>query len=111
MEIKAPGTDSFLPLGEMSPGEWMDPAERGNTKGLKAGDVGTGRARGHRRTVVAPRPRLCCMDQTSHYKNTFFKAKKSLFALGGDFWLFPVFPDRSWTGRSVDGSLPKATVI
>lgn len=57
--------------------------------GSRLGMWGTGRARGHGRTVVAPHPRLCCTDQTSHHKNTFFKAKKSLFALGGIFWLFP----------------------
>lgn len=64
-------------------------AGRGYTRGLKAGDVGYEGARASQEDSGALCPGLCCTDQTSHHENTFFKAKKSLFALGGDFWLFP----------------------
>lgn len=40
-----------------------------------------------------------------------FQGQKKPVCSGRDFLAVPWVPDGSWTRRSVDGSLPKATVI
>lgn len=85
----------------MDPVLWEEAAQ-GGVQGLGCG--GTGRARGHGRTGVAPRPGLHCTDQTAHHKNTVFKAKKKPVCSGRGFLAVPWVPEGNWTRRSVDGS-------
>lgn len=57
--------------------------------GAEAGDTGHGEGTGSWEDIGGSSLGLCCASRTSHQENTFSKAKKSLFALGGGFWLFP----------------------
>lgn len=81
-------------------------AGRGYTRGLKA--WGMGRAQGHI-TVVAPCPGLHGPNITP--QKYISQGQKKPVCPGRGFLAVPWVPDGSWMRRSVDGSLPKATVI
>lgn len=113
MEIKAPRTDSSLPVGGMSPRGWMDPVlwEDATQGGSRLGDVGYGEGIGSQEDSGGPMPKSVLHGPNTTPQKYSFQGQKTPVCSRRGFLAVPWVPDGSWTRRSVDGSLSKATVI